>query len=92
MQAQRLQDGSRFYEPIKKLNLHTFSVLWKDTVIKGTNKEIILKSDNWAFRHMLLLARHRKLDMQEVFYYPLGPKPWALANEMEHLTKHAKQC
>jgi len=29
---------------------------------------------------MLLIAQKRKLDMKDILEYPLGPKPWALAN------------
>lgn len=29
---------------------------------------------------MLLIAENRKLDMMEALSYPLGPKPWTLAN------------
>jgi hypothetical protein len=45
------------------------------TVIRGTAKEIMLKVDNSDFGHMLLIAQNHKIDMKEVLYYPLRPKP-----------------
>ena len=90
LQAERLEKGSGFYDPIKKLKLKTFTDMKKDTVVKGTNKEIVLKADNRAFGHMLLIAQNRKLDMREVLCYPLGQKPWALANGDGTLKKTGK--
>ena len=88
---ERLETGSGFYDPIKKLKLQTFSALQKSTVVKaGANREIILKADNRVFGQMLLIAQNRKLDMQEVLEYPLGPKPWALANPDGTLKKTGK--
>ena len=53
----------------------------KSTVVKiGTNKEVVLKADNRLYGQMLLIAQNWKLDMRDVLEYPLGPKPWALAN------------
>ena len=77
---EKIQDGTGFYDPIPKLKLKTFSALKKSTVIKGTDKEIVLKADNRVFGHMLLVAQNRRLDMQDVLCYPLGPNPWALVN------------
>ena len=90
---QSLESGTGFYEPIKKLNLKTFSAFQKDTVTSiktGAYKEMILKSDNRVFGQMLLIAQNRKLDMKEVFEYPLGPKPWALANADGTMKKTSK--
>ena len=39
---------------------------------------------------MLLIAQNRKLDMRDVLEYPLGPKPWALANADGTLKKTGK--
>ncbi|KAG1660199.1 hypothetical protein GQR58_022121 [Nymphon striatum] len=44
---ERLESGSGFFDPIKKQNLQTFTVLPKNTVVNaGTNREMILKADN----------------------------------------------
>jgi hypothetical protein len=60
--------------------LKTFSSLKKETVIKGTAKEIALQTDNIISSHMLCIAQTRKIYMKEVFCHPLGPTPWALGN------------
>ncbi|KAG1678468.1 Multidrug resistance-associated protein 1 [Nymphon striatum] len=88
---ERLESGSGFFDPIKKQNLQTFTVLQKNTVVNaGTNREMILKADNRVFGNMLLIAQSRKLDMKDVLQYPLGPKPWALANADGTLKKTGK--
>ena len=56
----------------------------------GENREIALKADNRVFGHMLLVAQNRKLNMKDVLSYPLGPKPWALANGDGTLKKTGK--
>ena len=54
---EKLESGSGFYDPIKKLKLQTFSVWQKRTVFKaGTNRELVLKADNRVFGQMLLIA------------------------------------
>ena len=81
-----------FYDPVKKLKLKTFSVIQKSTVCKAaTNRKLVLKADSRVFGQMLLTAQKRKLDMKDVFEYPLGPKPWALANADGTLKKQANQ-
>ena len=87
----KLQEGTGFYEPIKKLKLKTFSSVKRGSLIKGTDKEIVLKADNRVFGHMLLIAQNRKLDMKEILCYPLGRKPWALVNADGTLKKTGKQ-
>ncbi|KAG1676876.1 Selenocysteine lyase [Nymphon striatum] len=88
---ERLESGSGFFDPIKKQNLQTFTVLQKNVVVNaGTNREMILKADNRVFGNMLLIAKSRKLDMKDVLQYPLGPKPWALANADGTLKKTGK--
>ena len=89
---EKLESGSGFYDPIKKLELKTFSVLQKRTVCKAaTNRELVLKADNRVFGQMLLIAQKRKLDMKDVLECPLGPKLWALANADGTLKKQANQ-
>ena len=90
MQAERLENGSGFHDPIKKLKLKTFADMKKYVEIKGTSKEIALKADNRAFGHMLLIAQSRMLDMREVLSYPLGRIPWALANADATMKKTGK--
>ena len=59
--------------------LKTFDSV-KRCKMKVNGKEVILKSDNRLFAHMILVASSRKLSMKEVIKHPLGPMPWLLAN------------
>lgn len=64
---EKLEAGSGFHDPIKKLNLQMFSSLQKSAVIKaGANREVVLKADNRVFGQMLLITQNRKLDIKEV--------------------------
>ena len=36
--------------------------------------------DRTLFAGMALIAQFRKIDLKEVFIYPLGPLPWAIAD------------
>ncbi|KAG0727608.1 hypothetical protein GWK47_034280 [Chionoecetes opilio] len=78
-QESRLETGENFHERLPRLNLKTFDTT-KSRKTKSSSKEVILKSDNKLFRHMILVASSRKLSMKEVLKHPLGPIPWSLAN------------
>ena len=58
--VKRLEMGTGFHETIKKLKIQTFTDIYKQTVAKGTSKEIILKADNRLFGQMVLLAQKPK--------------------------------
>ena len=79
-QTDRLEKGEKFFDAIPRLNLKTFDNIKPRKFKSSINKEMMLKSDNKLFGHMLLVASARKLDMQNVMKYPLGPIPWALGN------------
>ena len=78
-QESRLERGQNFFERLPRLNLKTFDGA-KRCKTKVNGKEVILKSDNRLFAHMILVASSRKLNMKEVLKHPLGPMPWSLAN------------
>ena len=80
-----------FFDPLPKRNLKTFDNKKKVTR-KAVNKEIILKSDRKLFGHMLLVASSRQLNMKDVLQHPLGPLPWALANDDGSLKKTNKSA
>jgi hypothetical protein len=86
----KLESGTGFYEPIKKLKLKTFADLQKSTVVKGHDKEVIMKADKQVFGQIVLIAENRKLDMKDVLSYPHGAKPWSLANGDRTLKKTDK--
>lgn len=77
----RLEKGDvEFFSRLPKLKLKTFENMRKKITKTSSNKEIVLRSDNKLFGHMLLVARSRQLDMKDVLQHPLGPLPWSLAN------------
>ena len=74
-----MEKSQNFFDRLPRLNLKTFDCT-KQRKVKVKGKEIILKSDNKLFAHMILVASSRNLSMKEVLKRPLGPMPWSLAN------------
>ena len=78
-----------FYATLKKQKLKTFTnVVTKKVQCKGN--EVILRADRDLFARMIVIAQGRELDMRDVLSHPLGPIPWALANENGWLRKTDK--
>ena len=69
-----------FFDPLKQVNLQTFKHLKKVVKVSARNSLIPLKMDRNLFARMALIGQFRKIDLKEVFKYPLGPLPWSLAN------------
>ena len=89
-QEKRLdKQETSFFDPLPKMNLKTFDNKEKATR-KAPKKEVILKSDHKLFGHMLLVASSREVNMKDVLQHPLGPLPWALANDDGSLKKTNK--
>ena len=78
------------YDPIKKLKLQTFSSLRKAVIVKCKDKTIPIKATRNLFGQISIIMQKRDLDLKEVFKYPLGPFPWALAGVMGDLKKTNK--
>ena len=78
-----------FYEPIKRLSLGTFSSL-KKVKVKSYNKVIQFSAQNNIFARISLIQQKRKINLQKVFPYPLGPIPWALPEANGKLKKSSK--
>ena len=74
--SKKLEGGTGFFEPIRKLKLKTFADLQKSTIVKDDGKDIIMKADKRVFGQMVLIAENRKLAMKD----PRGPNPGSLAN------------
>ena len=58
--------------------------------VKINDKERLLVAEHALFSRFLFFATLRKLDMREVFQYPLGPVAWSLAHNdgsMRHTNK-----
>ena len=88
----RLSDESQvsIYNPLKKLKLQTFSSLRKTVTVKCKDKTIQIKATRNLFGQIAIIMQKRDLDLKEVFKYPLGPFPWALAGVMGDLKKTNK--
>ena len=70
-----------FFDPLKKLKLNkSFKNLKAVTKLRSKVAVIPIKLDRDVFARMALLRQFRKIDMQLVFKYPLGPLPLALAD------------
>ena len=78
-----------FYEPIKRLSLGKFSSL-KKFKVKTYNKVIQFSAQSDIFGKISLIQQNRKINLQEVFSYPLGPIPWTLAGTNGELKKSSK--
>ena len=80
---ERLQKGTGFFDPIKKLKLKTFGDMKKRVKLKtSSNKEVqYIQQGNRAFqllvKSQMLLSD--KLDFAELMSYQLTPVPYSLA-------------
>ena len=82
-------DAVNFHAKLKKQGLKTFANICTNKVrFKG--KDVIIKANRNLFARMIVIAQSRELDMHDVFAHPLGPLPWALANEDGSLRKTDK--
>ena len=90
--SQRLAEGATkaFYDPIKKLQLKTFSSLQKTAKVKTLNKTMSLKADKALFGRMAVIGQQCNIDLKTVFSYPLGPIPWSLAGMLGEMRKNQK--
>lgn len=68
-----------FYEPLRKLNLKTFTSLTRTKSVKVGNQNVVLKADRNLFARMIVVAQARNLDLREVLKHSLGPIPWSIA-------------
>ena len=67
------------FAPLQKAKLQTFQNLVKSKKIKAAENDIIIKADRDLFIRMVVIAQHRRMNMQDVLKYPLGPLPWSIA-------------
>ena len=78
------------FDLLKKVNLQTFKHLKKAVKVSAKNSLIPLKMDRNLFARMALIGQFQKIDLKEVFEYPIGPLPWSLANAYGLLRKTNK--
>jgi len=92
--SERLQSSAKsFFDPIRKLNLNTFSSLAvKSTVSTKVGKQVTLKADRNLLARMLTIAQVRSdsFNLRNVLKYSLGPIPYSLANVNGTLMKTTK--
>ena len=69
-----------FHDPMQKTNLQTFKSLKKVMKVNAKGLLVPLKMDKNLFVRMALIGQFRKIDLKDVFRYPLGPLPWSLAD------------
>ena len=77
------------YKPIKRLSLGAFSSL-KKVKVKNYNKVTQFSAQSDIFGKISLIQQNRKINLQEVFSYPLGPIPWVLAEANGEHKKSSK--
>ena len=64
------------YSTTKKTNLQTFSSLGKKVTNKGSKGQLVaMKNSKILFAKMLLIAKSRNLQLDDVFKYSLRPFP-----------------
>ena len=79
------------HSTLKKTKLQTFSVVGKKVTSKSKKGELVaMKNSKTLFAKMLLIAKSRKLQMEEVLKYSLRPFPGSLATSEGDLVKTEK--
>ena len=78
------------YDPLKKLRLGTFANMNKKVKVKVKGREVQFSAQSEIFGKIALIAQSRSADLQEIFKYPLGSVPYALADSMGTMIKTKK--
>ena len=80
-----------FFDTLSKLQLKTFADLKKP--FKGTTKDskaYSIKADRDLFSRLVVIARRREIDLENIFTYELASVPFSLAKLDGSLNKTAK--
>ena len=85
-----IEKSKDFFDPLKRINIETFSKLNKCVKYKCKNKHIKLVANTNLFAKLIIIMQKRSMDLKEVFKYSLGPFPWALAGCVSDLKKTNK--
>ena len=56
-----------FYEPVKKLNLHTFQNMTKVVKVSVKDRMVPIKSHRNLFGQMSIIMQHREVDLKMFF-------------------------
>ena len=69
-----------FHDRMPKQNLKTLADMNKNrNIVRVSGKEMIHNADKDMLGNTLMIVQGRKLYMEKVLAYPLGPIPWTLA-------------
>ena len=80
------------FAPLSKAKLQTFQNVVRSNKIKVAKNDIIIKAGRGLFARMVVIAQHRRMNMQDVLNYPLGPLPWYIANRDGAPAKEKLRC
>ena len=79
------------YSTIKKTNLKTFSRLGKKVTSTNSKGQLVaMKNSKELFAKLLLIAKSRNLQLDDVFRYSLRPYPCSVASSEGDLVKTSK--
>ena len=79
-----IENPSKFWEKISKVNTPTFETLNEVmTVPISKNKEKVIKYDKDLFQRFVVVSRSREIDLQDILSYELSPVPLSIAHRNE---------
>ena len=78
------------FDPRKKKNLAPFTSMNKIKTFTINSKVIPLQASKSLFAKIALVAQILSLNLRQVFKFPLGPRPWSLAEPLGTLKKTSK--
>ena len=90
VQKNLLSEEPDIFTTLKKNKLPTFSSAKKTNVKDSKGKEITVKMNRNFFARLLILAKSRQIDLEEVLSYSLGVYPLSLATASGTFVKTAK--
>ena len=91
MKTNIVREAPNIYSTIKKTNLKTFSSLGSKVTSKSSKGQLVaMKNSKILFVKMVLIAKSRKLHIEDVLKYSLRPFPSSLATLEGDLIKTQK--
>ena len=86
-----IEKSKDIFDPLKRINIETFSKLSKCVTYKCKDKHIPLAAYRNLFAKLIIIMQKCSIDLKEVFKYSLGPFYWALTGSLGYLKKSIKQ-
>ena len=90
IREQCIEKSKDFSDPLKRINIETFSKLSKCVKYKCKDKHITLVANTNLFAKLIIIMQKSSMDLKEVFKYSLGPFPRTLAGSVGDLKKTNK--